>query len=115
MKEISQLSQLPEVLLAGFGLLVAVWFGLEAVSPILLIPVSITVLAGVHLIAPRGRITQLGLAVAYVVGALVAGFLVLGFMIPGGAPAEYEAYARVATPLLGLYAVSVIALVLKLR
>ncbi|WP_418281931.1 hypothetical protein [Halorubrum sp. DTA98] len=76
---------------------------------------SVAVLAGVHPFAPKGRPTQIGLAVAYLVGSLVVGFLLVGFMIPGGTPDEYEAYARVATPLLGLYAASIVALVVKIR
>lgn len=109
------LPNLPEVLLAGFGILVFGWLASQQLSPVLVIPLSVAVLAGVHLLVPKGRTTQIGLGIAYVVGGLVAGFLLLGFMIPGGTPEEYEAYARMATPLLALYVASVIALVVKLR
>ncbi|GAB6880127.1 hypothetical protein JCM17823_24010 [Halorubrum gandharaense] len=109
------LPRLPETLLALFGVLVVSWLGLQELSLLLVVPLSVAVLAGIHLFKPSRRPTQIGLGVAYVVGGLVAGFLLLGFMIPGGTPDEYEAYARVATPLLGLYAAAVVALVVKLN
>lgn len=78
-------------------------------------PLRVAALAGIHAIRPSGRPTQIGLALAYVAGGLVAAFLLVGFMIPGGTPAEYEAYVRVAAPLLLLYGGSVLALVFKVR
>lgn len=109
------LRRLPETLLTLFGLAVLIWLGLQEGSLLLVIPLSVAILSGLHLFAPKGRTTLIGLGIAYMVGGLVAAILVLGFMIPGGSPEEYEAYAQVATPLIFLYVASVIALVVKLR
>lgn len=109
------LPKLPEALLTLFSVLVLGWLAFQRLSLILVVPLGVAVLAGAHLFASRGRTTQIGLGIAYVGGGVIAGFLLVGFMIPGGTPEEYEAYARVATPLLVLYATSVLTLPVKLR
>lgn len=109
------LRTLPEALLAVYGILVFGWFASSGTSMLLLVPVAVAALGIAHIVGPAGLGTRIGLVVAYVGGGLIASFLLLGFMIPGGAPEDYAAHARVATPLLGLFALSLVTLVVKFR
>lgn len=114
---ILSIHRLPEGLLALFGLFILGWMAHQRVGIILLVPGSIVLLAGIHIVRPYRPYTQIGLAFGYVIGAGVTAILIFGILTApiGGDPEGTKAFYRVARPMVLLYGISLIALVVKVR